>query len=98
MVRSDFIALLAKKYPQFRVTEVEAMFDVILNDIQTALIRGERVELRGFGTFSVKTRSPRKGRNPRTGERVDVPAKCVPYFRAGKDLRARVNDGVDPES
>ena len=63
-----------------------------------ALAKGDRVELRGFGAFSVRHRKARKGRNPRTGEAVEVEAKSVPFFRPGKELRARVNDGIDPES
>ena len=73
------------------------MVDVILDEIATALEQGNRVELRGFGAFSVRQRDARVGRNPRTGESVEVDEKRVPFFKAGKELRARLNDGVDPE-
>ena len=69
-----------------------------LRKLEAALARGDRVELRGFGAFSVRQRDSRKGRNPRTGEPVEVPAKSVPFFKAGKELRARVNGGEDPEA
>ena len=71
---------------------------MILDEIAAALARGDRGELRGFGAFSVRHRDSRKGRNPRTGEPVEVPAKSVPFFKAGKELRARVNGGEDPEA
>ena len=71
--------------------------DTILEEISSALEQGHRVELRGFGAFSVRKRDARSGRNPRTGETVDVQEKHVPFFKAGKELRARLNDGVDPE-
>ena len=73
------------------------MVDVILDEIATALEQGNRVELRGFGAFSVRQRDARVGRNPRTGESVEVDEKRVPFCKAGKELRARLNDGVDPE-
>ncbi len=79
-------------------TDVEKVVNVILEEIGQALARGDRVELRGFGAFSVRKRDARKGRNPRTGEPVKVPAKAVPFFKAGKELRARVNGGSDPEA
>ena len=71
---------------------------MILDEIAEALAEGNRVELRGFGAFSVRERKPRVGRNPRTGEKVEVRAKRVPFFRPGKELRARVNGGDDPEA
>jgi len=77
---------------------VEQAVDVIFEEISAALERGDRVELRGFGAFSVRARDARKGRNPRTGEPVSVPAKKVPFFKAGKELRMRINNGVDPEA
>lgn len=77
---------------------IEKVVNVVLGEIGNALAQGDRVELRGFGAFSVRKRDARKGRNPRTGEPVKVPAKAVPFFKAGKELRARVNGGSDPEA
>ena len=78
--------------------DLEKIVAVILDEIAEALAEGNRVELRGFGAFSVRERKPRVGRNPRTGEKVEVRAKRVPFFRPGKELRARVNGGDDPEA
>ena len=98
MLRSELITKLAEENPDLRPEDLERVVSVILDEIGHALARGDRVELRGFGAFSVRHRKARKGRNPRTGEAVEVEAKSVPFFRPGKELRARVNDGVDPES
>ncbi|MDJ0919821.1 MAG: integration host factor subunit beta [Henriciella sp.] len=98
MLRSDLIARLADENPDLRQEDLERVVGVILDEIAEALSRGDRVELRGFGAFSVRHRKARKGRNPRTGETVNVEAKSVPFFRPGKELRARVNNGEDPES
>lgn len=98
MLRSELIARLAEEHPDLRPDDVERVIATVLEEIGDALARGDRVELRGFGAFSVRERSARKGRNPRTGETVQVEAKSVPFFRPGKELRARVNGGVDPES
>ncbi|MEL6245052.1 MAG: integration host factor subunit beta [Pseudomonadota bacterium] len=97
MLRSELIAKLTEEY-DLSQQDVEKAVAVILDEISEALARGDRVELRGFGTFSVRHREARKGRNPRTGEPVDVAAKAVPFFKAGKELRARVNGGEDPEA
>ncbi|CAN0605834.1 unnamed protein product, partial [Ectocarpus sp. 12 AP-2014] len=69
--------------------------NAILDEITEALMRGDRVELRGFGAFSVKNRPARVGRNPRTGQKVEVEEKFVPFFKTGKEMRVRLNDGVD---
>lgn len=98
MLKSELIAKLAVEYSHLRQEDLERVVNVILDEIGSALARGDRVELRGFGAFSVRQRDARKGRNPRTGESVEVPAKSVPFFKAGKELRARVNGGVDPEA
>jgi integration host factor subunit beta len=98
MLKSQLIDRLAADYPHLRHEDVEKVVNVILDEIGDALARGDRVELRGFGAFSVRRREARRGRNPRTGEAVKVPAKAVPFFKAGKELRARVNDGDDPEA
>lgn len=98
MLKSELILKLANENPHLRHEDLERVVGVILEEIGDALARGDRVELRGFGAFSVRKRDARKGRNPRTGEPVNVPAKAVPFFKAGKELRARVNGGVDPEA
>jgi integration host factor subunit beta len=98
MLRSELIEILASENPHLRTSDVELIVNTIFETIEEALRNGDRVELRGFGAFSVRVREARKGRNPRTGEAVEVPAKAVPFFKAGKELRARVNGGVDPES
>lgn len=98
MLRSELIAKLAAENEHLRQEDLERVVAVILDEIADALARGHRVELRGFGTFSVRKRDARVGRNPRTGEPVEVSAKSVPFFKAGKELRARINDGRDPEA
>ena len=98
MLKSELIAKLTAENPALRQEDLERVVNVILDEIGDALARGDRVELRGFGAFSVRQRDARRGRNPRTGEPVTVPAKTVPFFKAGKELRARVNGGTDPEA
>ncbi len=93
MTRSELIAHLATANPHLRQQDVELIVATIFNEIVVALGRGDRVELRGFGAFSTKRRAARTGRNPRTGEAVDVAGKAVPYFKPGKELRERVNAG-----
>ena len=93
MTRSELIAQLAATNPHLRQPDVELIVSTIFDEITDALARGDRVELRGFGAFSIKRRDPRTGRNPRTGTAVDVSAKAVPYFKPGKELRERVNGG-----
>ncbi|MGY8973414.1 MAG: integration host factor subunit beta [Sphingomonadales bacterium] len=92
MIRSELLAALAQDNPELRAEEVEQVVDVFFEEIAQRLSEGGRVELRGFGAFSTREREARKGRNPRTGETVDVPAKRVPYFKPGKDMRRRLND------
>ena len=86
---------LAEKNPHLYQRDVERIVATILEEISAALSRGDRVELRGFGAFSVKRRGPRVGRNPRTGESVSVAEKRVPYFKTGKELRERLNKDLD---
>jgi len=97
-LKSGLISKTAGGKSHLRQEDLERVVNVILEEIGSALSRGDRVELRGFGAFSVRHRDARKGRNPRTGESVEVPAKSVPFFKAGKELRARVNGGEDPEA
>jgi integration host factor subunit beta len=83
--------------PHLYQRDVERIVQTIFDEITGALARGDRVELRGFGAFSVKKRDARVGRNPRTGSTVSVAAKYVPYFKTGKDLRERLNDAVQAQ-
>jgi integration host factor subunit beta len=93
MTKSELIARLAEQNPHLFQRDVERIVATIFDEITEALSRGDRVELRGFGAFSVKRRGPRVGRNPRTGDAVRVAEKCVPYFKTGKELRERLNGG-----
>jgi integration host factor subunit beta len=98
MTRSELISRVAQRYPELYQREVERVVTTIFNEITGALSRGDRVELRGFGAFSVKSRDARTGRNPRTGEPVDVEAKAVPFFKTGKQLRDRLNGEGEAEA
>ncbi|MBO6826676.1 MAG: integration host factor subunit beta [Sneathiella sp.] len=91
MIKSELIAFLAEKYPHLYLRDVERIVTTIFDEISDAMARGDRVELRGFGAFSTKERAARVGRNPRTGESVQVEKKYVPYFKCGKELRERLN-------
>jgi integration host factor subunit beta len=93
MVRSELVAKLVEANPHLNANEVEIVVKTIFDEIAAALSRDDRVELRGFGTFSVRQRDARVGRNPRSGASVDVPAKCVPYFRTSVLMTARLNGG-----
>ncbi|SET19751.1 integration host factor subunit beta [Oceanicella actignis] len=91
MIRSELIQRLTEENPHLYHRDVERIVATVFEEITRALADGDRVELRGFGAFSVKTREARMGRNPRTGESVAVPEKRVPFFRTGKELRLRLN-------
>lgn len=91
MIRSELLQQLLQECPDLRGEEVERVVDVFFDEIGRRLADGGRVELRGFGAFSTREREARKGRNPRTGDTVDVPAKRVPYFKPGKEMRQRLN-------
>ena len=93
MTKSELIARLAAANPHLYQRDMERIVTTIFEEITTALARGDRVELRGFGAFSVKERGARSGRNPRTGEAVSVSAKHIPYFKTGKELREKINTG-----
>ncbi len=95
MIKSELIERLAAENTHLTHMEVERVVNVVLGQMTTALGEGGRVELRGFGAFSVRSRPARAGRNPRTGEAVDVPAKSVPFFKSGKELRERLNASGD---
>ena len=93
MTKSDLIKRLAEANPHLYLRDIERIVATVFEEMTTALERGDRVELRGFGAFSVRARAARTGRNPRTGSEVDVPDKVVPYFKTGKELRERLNNG-----
>ena len=91
MTKSEIIAKLANENPHLYQRDVEQIVTTIFDEISNALAQGDRVELRGFGAFSIKERGSRIGRNPRTGESVEVGEKFIPYFKTGKQLRERLN-------
>lgn len=91
MIKSELIQKISATNPHLLHRDVERIVNVILDEIIDALARGDRVELRGFGAFTVKHRTARQGRNPRTGEPVAVAEKFVPFFKTGKELRDRLN-------
>ena len=91
MIRSELVQLLARDNPDLALREIERLVTAVFEAIAEQLAGGGRVELRGFGAFSTRSRVARVGRNPRTGAAVDVDAKRVPYFKPGKEMRARLN-------
>ena len=91
MKKSDLISIIAKQNPYFYLSDIDRVVTTILNEITNSLSRGDRVELRGFGVFSTRTRKARSARNPKTGESVKVMEKSVPFFKAGKNLKKRIN-------
>jgi len=91
MIRSELVQKLVTENPELSVAEVDNIVSAIFNAITDQLVAGGRVELRGFGAFSTRSRDGRVGRNPRTGASVSVPPKRVPYFKPGKEIRARLN-------
>ncbi|MET3559516.1 integration host factor subunit beta [Bartonella japonica] len=91
MVKSELVQIIARQNPHLIQRDVENIVNAIFEEISTALANGNRVELRGFGAFSIKSRSARNGRNPRTGEAVAIEEKWIPFFKTGKDLRDRLN-------
>ena len=92
MTKSELILRLAETNPHLYQRDVERIVATVFDEISAALARGQRVELRGFGAFSVKRRDARQGRNPRTGEQVAVTSKRIPFFKTGKQLRDRLNE------
>ena len=91
MLKSELVQRIASQNPHLYQRDVENIINAILNEITAAMAKGDRVELRGFGAFSVKHRPARTGRNPRTGEHVSVEQKSVPFFKTGKEMRERLN-------
>jgi integration host factor subunit beta len=96
MTKADLIAIVSDR---LKITQVQAsiIVEAALKSIVTALQKGEEVEIRGFGSFRFRNRAPRKGRNPKTGEKVDVPPKRIPYFKMGKELKALLNSVASAE-
>ena len=91
MTRSDLVEELAAQFGQLNQRDAEQAVKTILDAVSDALVRGHRIEIRGFGSFTVNERPERIGRNPKTGDQVSVPSKKVPHFKAGKDMRERVD-------
>ena len=94
MTKSELIARLAERFPQLVAKDADFAVKMILDAMFEALVRGDRIEIRGFGSFALNYRPPRIGRNPKSGEKVSVPAKWVPHFKAGKELRERVDQAI----
>jgi integration host factor subunit beta len=92
LIKSELVQRIADRNPHLYLRDVENIVNAILSEITNALSRGDRVELRGFGAFSVKRRDARIGRNPRTGAHVSVEEKSVPFFKTGKEMRERLNE------
>ena len=95
MIRSELIQKIADDNPHLYQRDVERIVNTVFDEITGAMSRGDRVELRGFGAFSVKKRDARVGRNPRTGQAVNVPSKRLPFFKVGKELREIVNGSAE---
>ncbi len=93
LTKSELVAYITSDQPQLSETDVELAVSSILDRMATALANGERIEIRGFGSMTLHYRPPRIGRNPKTGEKVQVPEKYVPHFKPGANLRKRVNKG-----
>jgi integration host factor subunit beta len=91
MTKSELIARLAERFPQLVAKDADLSVKMMLDAMTEALAKGDRIEIRGFGSFSLNYRPPRIGRNPKSGVKVQVPAKYVPHFKAGKELRERVD-------
>jgi integration host factor subunit beta len=97
MTKSELIARLAERNPRLVARDADEAVKTILDMMSAALIQAGRIEIRGFGSFALNYRPPRVGRNPKSGERVQVPAKFVPHFKAGKELRVRVDGTGEAE-
>ncbi len=95
MTKSELIARLAARFPQLVAKDADLSVKMILDAMTDALGKGDRIEIRGFGSFSLNYRPPRIGRNPKSGVKVQVPAKYVPHFKAGKELRERVDQTAE---
>lgn len=94
MTKSELIEMVAGRVDNFSKKDVEVIVDTLFNSMSESLARGEKVEIRGFGSFKIKHRDGRQGRNPKSGENIYIEAKKVPFFKAGKEIRERVNKGL----
>ncbi|MBA3996747.1 MAG: integration host factor subunit beta [Candidatus Accumulibacter sp.] len=94
MTKSELIARLAERFPQLVAKDADFAVKMVLDAMSEALAKGDRIEIRGFGSFALNYRPPRVGRNPKSGEKVSVPEKWVPHFKAGKELRERVDSAL----
>ena len=94
MTKSDLIVRLAERFPQLVAKDADFAVKMILDALSEALVKGDRIEIRGFGSFSLNYRPPRVGRTPKSGDKVRVPEKWVPHFKAGKELRERVDKSI----
>ena len=95
MVRSELVRALNEKLPELQVRDVELALNCILRQMADAIVQGERIEIRGFGSFNLHHRPPRVARNPKTGEAINLPAKVALHFKPGKEMRDRVNAARD---
>lgn len=95
MTKSELIARLAERFPQLVAKDADFAVKMILDAMSEALAKGDRIEIRGFGSFALNYRPPRVGRNPKSGDKVSVPQKWVPHFKAGKELRERVDSALE---
>lgn len=98
MTKSELIAQLAERFPQLALRDADFAVKTVLDAMTQAMASGQRIEIRGFGSFSLSRRASRIGRNPKSGEQVMVPAKYVPHFKPGKDLRERVDASANPDT
>jgi integration host factor subunit beta len=96
VTKSELVTAISEANPGLGRRHVEMVVNTIFDSMRDALLGGDRIEIRGFGSFTVRVRRPRTGRNPKTGVSVDIGEKKVPFFKVGKELRERVNGGVDP--
>ncbi len=97
MTKSELIERIAERQDQLSSKDIELAVKLVLEYMSQCLASGERIEIRGFGSFSLHYRAPRVGRNPKTGESVDLPGKYVPHFKPGKEMRDRVNDSLQDD-
>lgn len=97
MTKSELIELIAERQPQLSHKDIELAVKTIIEHMSQVLASGSRIEIRGFGSFSLHYREPRVGRNPKTGETVELPGKYVPHFKPGKELRERVNQSLQDQ-
>lgn len=97
MTKSEMVEKLCDDLRHLSKTEIEVIVDTLFHKMTDALKKGKRIEIRGFGTFEVRERKAREGRNPKTGANVYVPERKVPFFKVGKELKERVNEGVNAE-